>query len=97
MKFGAPGVADSTQLRFPFTKDTIYNRRRKDIELILVLAAEVQPTDSVTLTWEHSEYRWATATECQELLGFRGLLDGLEWTRRYVTEPAKSYPELKLA
>jgi len=76
---------------------TIYNRRREDIELILVLAAEAQRADSVTLTWEHSEYRWATATECQELLGFRGLLDGLQWTRRYVTEPDKSYPELKLA
>jgi hypothetical protein len=25
------------------------------------------------------------------------LLDGLQWTRRYVTEPDKSYPELKLA
>ena len=76
---------------------TIYNRRREDIELIIVIAAEVPPEDHVTLTWEHSEYRWATASECQELLSFRGLLDGLKWTRHYVTEPAKSYPELKLA
>lgn len=76
---------------------TIYNRRRETIELILVLAAEAPSVDGVTLTWEHSEFRWVTATECQKLLSFRGLLEGLEWTRRYVTEPAKSYPELKLA
>jgi ADP-ribose pyrophosphatase YjhB (NUDIX family) len=76
---------------------TIYNRRRENIELILVLAAEAQHADTVTLTWEHSEYRWSTATESQEFLRFRGLLDGLQWTRRYVTEPDRSYPELKLA
>jgi hypothetical protein len=76
---------------------TIYNRRREDIELILVLAAEVQHADSVVLTWEHSEYRWATAAECEKLLSFRGLLEGLQWTRRYITEPAQSFPELKLA
>jgi hypothetical protein len=76
---------------------TIYNCRRESIELILVLAAEVQRADTVTLTWEHSEFRWSTATESQELLGFRGLLDGLQWTRRYVTEPDRPYPELKLA
>lgn len=76
---------------------TIYNRRREDIELILVLAAEVQHADNVTLTWEHSEYRWATAAECDEMLSFRGLLDGLQWTRRYITESPRPYPELKLA
>ena len=76
---------------------TIYNRRRENIELILVLAAEAHSADGVKLTWEHSEYRWATATECQKLLSFRGVLDCLEWTRRYVTEPTKSFPELKLA
>jgi NUDIX domain len=76
---------------------TIYNRRRENIELILVLAAEVPGADVVTLTWEHSDYRWSTATEAQKLLSFRGLLDGLQWTRRYVTEPDRSYPELKLA
>jgi len=76
---------------------TIYNRRREDVELILVLAAEVRHVDGIALTWEHSEYRWATATECEELLSFRGLLEGLQWTRRYVSEATKSYPELKLA
>ena len=76
---------------------TIYNRRRENIELILVLAAEVQRADIVTLTWEHAEYRWCTATESQKLLSFRGLLDGLQWTRRYVTESDRAYPELKLA
>ena len=76
---------------------TIYNRRREEIALILVLAAEVQKADIVKLTWEHAEYRWATASECEELLTFRGLLEGLQWTRRYVTEARESYPELKLA
>ncbi|TAK45957.1 MAG: hypothetical protein EPO27_09070 [Betaproteobacteria bacterium] len=76
---------------------TIYNRRREDVELIIVLAAETQYGENVALTWEYSEYRWATAEECGTLLGFRGLLEGLQWTRRYITESSRPYPELKLA
>ncbi len=76
---------------------TVYNRRRERVELILVLAAEVRPADTVPLTWEHSEYRWATAGECRDLLTFRGLIEGLEWTCRYITEADKLHPELRLA
>ena len=76
---------------------TYYNRRRGDLEITPVFAAEVAAGQEVPLTWEHSEYRWATASECSELLGFRGLIEGLEWTRRYVTEQANPSPVFQLA
>ena len=76
---------------------TIYNRRRESIEQILVLAAELKGSEVPKLTWEHSEYRWCSASECEALLGFRGLREGLEWARKYVTEAERPMPELKLA
>ena len=76
---------------------TYYNRRRQNLEIIPVFAAEVESADEVLLTWEHSEYRWATASECTQLMEFRGLLEGLEWTRRYVTEQVTPNPVFRLA
>jgi hypothetical protein len=58
----------------------------EEIHLILVLAAEAASDTNIRLTWEHSEYRWCTAAECEQLVGFRGLQKGLVWVRRYVTE-----------
>jgi len=75
---------------------TYYNRRRGDLEITPVFAAEVVAAQEIPLTWEHSEYRWATASECSEAFGFRGLLEGLEWTRRYVTEQANPNPVFQL-
>lgn len=76
---------------------TIYNRRYEEIHLILVLAAEAAGDETVRLTWEHSEVRWCTADECEALVGFRGLREGLAWTRRSVTESDCPLPELRLA
>lgn len=76
---------------------TIYNRRFEEIHLILVFAAEAGAGTDIRLTWEHSEYRWCEAAECEQLIGFRGLLEGLEWVRRFVTETTNQLPELKLA
>jgi 8-oxo-dGTP pyrophosphatase MutT (NUDIX family) len=75
----------------------VYNRRQQGIEVIVVLAADATGCDQVTLTWEHSGYQWATADVCLDLLGFRHLKDGLEWTRRYVTEAPRQLPELRIA
>ena len=36
-------------------------------------------------------------TECEQLIGFRGLTEGLEWVRRFVTEASRQLPELQLA
>jgi ADP-ribose pyrophosphatase YjhB (NUDIX family) len=76
---------------------TYYNRRRSNLEIISVFAAEVEDADGVPLTWEHSAYRWATASECAEALLFRGLLEGLEWSRKYVTSQAAPSPIFQLA
>ena len=75
---------------------TIYNRRFDELQTIVVVAAEAEGTPDVRLSEEHSEYRWATADECDALLGFRGLKEGLEWTRRYITETSTPLPELQL-
>jgi hypothetical protein len=76
---------------------TIFNRRRKAIEIIPVFAAEVKKTMDIPLTWEHSEFAWLTAKECKERVNFRGLLEGLDWTREYITETTKHLKEFKLA
>ena len=65
----------------------IFNRRFGDLQLIPVFAAEIGERSEPRLTWEHSEFGWFTAAECQERLTFRGLLEGLERTRACVSEP----------
>lgn len=74
----------------------IYNRRTESLMLIPVFAAEVDRPAAVQLTWQHSESEWCTAEECQARLNFRGLLEGLEWTRRCITEEPQPRPEFRL-
>jgi hypothetical protein len=74
----------------------IFNRRLGALQLIPVFAAELPDQAEPRLLWEHSEFGWFTAAECQERLTFRGLLEGLEWTRRYVSEQDEPAPEFKL-
>ena len=74
----------------------IYNRRFDSLMLIPVFAAEVSRTDNITLDWEHSEARWCTAEECHPLLTYPGLLEGLHWTRAYITEASPPRPEFRL-
>jgi hypothetical protein len=76
---------------------TIYNRRYEEIMIIPVFAAEVTGTPNVPLTWEHSEFGWYTADECFERLNFRGLREGLKWTREYITEPEEPSVVFRLA
>jgi hypothetical protein len=75
---------------------TYYNARRKNIEIVPVFAAEVPEPGSVELSWEHSECGWFTAVECLDRIRFRGLRDGLEWTRRHISESREDADLLKL-
>ena len=75
---------------------TIYNRRRKEISIIPVFAAEVVVKKEVTLTWEHSDFGWFQASECHDRLSFRGLKEGLTSVREYITEVNTPATELKL-
>ncbi len=75
---------------------TIYNRRRREIAIIPVFAAEVRVADQVQLTWEHSEAGWYSAQECLERVHFRGTKEGLESVREYVTETSAPAKELQL-
>jgi hypothetical protein len=74
----------------------IYNRRYDSMMLIAVFAAEVEQTQNITLDWEHSEARWCTAEECSQLLSFRGLQEGLQWLRTYITEVPAPRSEFQL-
>ena len=74
----------------------IYNRRFDCMMLIPVFAAEVDPAQTFTLGWEHAEARWCTADECNQLLSYRGLLEGLHWTRAYITEASAPRREFQL-
>lgn len=75
---------------------TIYNRRRREVSVISVFAAEVELNETVKLTWEHSEFGWFNVDECMNRVHFRGLKDGLLSVREYVTATATPAPELKL-
>jgi hypothetical protein len=74
----------------------IFNRRFGALQLIPVFAAELRAEAEPRLSWEHSELGWFTAAGCRERLTFRGLLEGLEWTRRYVSEQEEPPPEFRL-
>lgn len=54
------------------------------------------PSGILTLDREHKKHRWATAEEFGDLIGFRGLKDGLASVREYVTEADPPLPELRL-
>jgi ADP-ribose pyrophosphatase YjhB (NUDIX family) len=73
-----------------------YNSRRKNIEIIPVFAAEVNKTEDVPLSWEHSEWGWYKAEDVLKRIRFRGLKDGLRWTREYISENPAPLPELML-
>ena len=75
---------------------TYYNPRRKNIEIVPVFAAEVAGPKDVPISWEHSESGWFTAAECAKRLFFRGLIDGLESTRKYISEVADAPNNLQI-
>ncbi len=76
---------------------TIYNSRYEQLQSIVVLAAEWDNNSKPMLSWEHSEYRWCKAEECLALVWFRGLQEGLESVRKFITEAKREMPELRLA
>ncbi len=75
---------------------TIYNRRFQCMQLIGVYAAEVNPGPVLLDPTEHSEHRWCSYEEAQNLVTYRGLKDGLRSTREYVTGLTTPLLELKL-
>ena len=74
----------------------IYNRRHRGLEAISVFAAELPDMAEPSLTWEHSEQGWFRAAECYERLTYRGLREGLDRLREFVTE-SEARPEYRLA
>jgi hypothetical protein len=74
----------------------IFNRRFGSLQLIPVFAAQLAEEAEPRLSWEPSEYGWFTAAECKERLTFRALLEGLEWTKRYISEQDEPPPEFRL-
>lgn len=75
----------------------IFNRRFQSLVAIPVFAAEVREQVAPRLDREHSEYGWFSAEECYDRLSFRGLREGLDWTRREISEHPSPRPEFRLA
>ncbi|NIR48797.1 NUDIX domain-containing protein [candidate division KSB1 bacterium] len=75
---------------------TFYNRRFKEIQICTVYAAQVQKPSKPKLTASHSAFGWFPYQECIEKLNFRGLLEGLFWTKKYVTDAEREFTELRL-
>ena len=74
----------------------IFNRRLQSLVAIPVFAAEVREPTEPRLDWEHSEHAWLNAEECYTRLSFRGLREGLDWTRREISEQDSPRPEFRL-
>jgi ADP-ribose pyrophosphatase YjhB (NUDIX family) len=74
----------------------IFNRRFQSLVAIPVFASEVREQAAPRLDWEHSDYGWFSADECYDRLSFRGLREGLDWTRREISERSSPRPEFRL-
>ena len=74
----------------------IYNSRRKRVEILPVFAAEIVSAKEIPLSWEHAEFGWYTAEECEKRIHFRGLKEGLKWTRNYISEVEAPAKELRI-
>jgi hypothetical protein len=75
---------------------TIYNRRFASMQIIGVFAAQVSAEVVSLDPLEHSEYRWAPFDEALQAVTYRGLKDGLQSTREFVSGRATPPPELRL-
>ena len=75
----------------------IFNRRFQSLVAIPVFAAEVRQQLEPRLDWEHSQYGWLSADECYARLSFRGLREGLDWTRLEISERESPRAEFLLA
>jgi dihydroneopterin triphosphate diphosphatase len=75
---------------------TIYNRRFASMQIIGVFAAQVSAAVVIMDPQEHSEYRWCPFDAALQAVTFRGLKDGLQSTREYVSGRATPPPELRL-
>jgi hypothetical protein len=75
---------------------TIYNRRFASMQIIGVFAAQVSAEVVSLDPQEHSEYRWCPFDEALQAVTYRGLKDGLQSTREFVSGRAAPPPELRL-
>jgi len=73
-----------------------YNIRRKNLEMTAAFAAQVRNPVEIPLSWHHSESGWFTAKECQQRLTFRGLREGLDSVRAFVSEPEEPHGALRI-
>ncbi len=74
----------------------IYNRRFAEMQIIGVYAAEAQGSDVRLDPEEHSEFGWFSFEESLSKVHFRGLKDGLNSTRAYITGVSEPARELRL-
>jgi hypothetical protein len=75
---------------------TIYNRRFARMQIIGVYAAEVTGGEIRLDPEEHSEFRWCSFEDASKAVTFRGLKEGLQSTRDYISGRAAPPPELRL-
>ena len=73
-----------------------YNIRRKNLEMTPAFAAQITSPVEVPLSWHHSEFGWFTAEECRQRLTFRGLREGLDSVRAFVSEVEEPHGALRI-
>jgi hypothetical protein len=75
---------------------TIYNRRFACTQIFGVFATEVAANVVRLDPEEHAEYRRCRFDAALQAMTFRGLKDGLQSTREYISGRATPPPELRL-
>jgi len=66
--------------------NSFYNQLKDNINLIPVFAAQVEPNSKVTLSSEHSDYKWVTKDEAKQLLIWKGQRNSVDEIHDYFTK-----------
>lgn len=90
------GLSASRLWTVPYTNN-FYEASKDRVNIIPVFAAEVL-SQNVTLSKEHSAFRWATYAEALELLPWPAQIEGLRIAHEFIVggKPVSSFVEIRL-
>ncbi len=66
--------------------NSFYNNIKNNINLIPVFAAQVEPNCKVTLSNEHSDYKWVNKDEAKQMLIWKGQRNSVDEIHNYFTK-----------
>lgn len=70
--------------------NSFYNQLKDNINLIPVFAAQVESNCKVTLSNEHSDYKWVNKDEAKQMLIWKGQRNSVDEIHNYFTKEISS-------